>query len=55
MVLCHKIVDAHANESGIIDLFKPHILGLMGQEDAKNDQDTLVPKHNTWTQGANHK
>ena len=41
----HNIVDAHAKKSGVIDLFKLHILGLIGQEDAKDDQDTLVAKH----------
>ena len=55
MVPTFNIIDAHANKSGVIDLFKPHILGLIGQEDAKDEQDSLVAKHNAWTQGTNHR
>ena len=50
MVPSHKVVDANANKPGIIDLFKSHSLGLIGLEDAKDDQDTLATKHNAWTQ-----
>ena len=38
MVPGHKVVDANANKPGIIDLFKSHSLGLIGLEDAKDDQ-----------------
>ena len=47
LVTRHNIVDARANKSGDIDLFKPHTLGVIGQE---NEQDNLVAKHNVWTQ-----
>ena len=50
LVPSHKVVDANANKPGIIDLFKSHSLGLIGLEDAKDDQDTLATKHNAWTQ-----
>ena len=41
LVPSHKIVDANANKPGIIDLFKSHSLGLIGLEDAKDDQDQV--------------
>ena len=44
LVPSHKIVDANANKPGIIDLFKSHSLGLIGLEDAKDDQDILATK-----------
>ena len=52
MVPHHNIVDAHANKAGVIDLFKPHTTDLIviGQENAKDEQDTVVAKHNTWRQ-----
>ena len=31
-------------------LFQPHPPELIGQEDAKDQHDTLAAKHNTWTQ-----
>ena len=45
MVPHHNIVDADAKKFGVIDLFKPPTTSLKGQEDTKNEQDTLVAKH----------
>ena len=45
MVLHHNIVDADAKKFGVTDLFKPHTANLKGQEDTKDEQDTIVAKH----------
>ena len=55
LIPLQNIVDAHANKSGAIDLFKPHTPGFIDQKDAKDEQDTLVAKHNPWTQLTNHR
>ena len=45
MVPHHNIADADAKKFRVTDLLKPLNASLIGQENTKDEQDTLVAKH----------